>query len=131
VHVVREMERHRLTDVLGNVVEVGPQTIGGVATTRYSVLVDLRKGLEKLDGDRRAAMQEVLDRLEAAGGRYVPADVWIDDNGYLRRFRMEMSNYLGAGSSISLTMKLYDFGSPVDIAVPPAYQVADLTNLVS
>jgi len=115
----------------GNVVKVGPQKIGGVATTRYSVLVDLRKGLDKLDGSRRAAVQGLLDRLEAAGGRYVPADVWIDGNGYLRRFRMAMSNYLGAGSSIPLTMKLSGIGSPVSIAVPPASQVADLTSLVS
>jgi len=115
----------------GNVVKLGSQRIGGVATTRYSALIDLRQGLDKLGEAQRAAMEQVLDRLESAGGRYVPADAWIDGNGYLRRFKMAIPNYLGSGSSISLTMNLFGFGDPVDIAVPPADQVVDLTDRLS
>lgn len=115
----------------GNVVEVGHDTIDGVDTTRYSVLVDMRKGLDTVKGAEREALQQLVDRLEQAGGRYVPADVWVDGDGYLRRFHMAMSNYLGSGSSFTLTMKLSAFGEPVAIAVPPADQVADLTDLFS
>jgi len=115
----------------GNVVKIGPQRIGGVATTRYSVLVDLRQGLDKLDGAQRDAMKLLLKRLESAGGRYVPADAWIDADGYLRRFRMTIPHYLGSGSSFSITMNLFGFGEPVAIEVPPASQVADFTELLS
>jgi hypothetical protein len=114
----------------GNVVEVGSQTIHGVPTTRYSVLVDLRQGLDKLEGAQRDAMEQIVNRLESAGGRYVPADAWIDSDGYLRRFRMEIPNYLGTGSSFSLTMDLFGFGEAVDIAVPSPDQVVDLTDRV-
>jgi hypothetical protein len=112
----------------GNVVEVGAGTVRGVATTRYSVLLDLRKGLDRLDAPSRKAMVTVLDRIERAGGRYVPADVWIDGDGYVRRFRAIISNYLGSGVSLSLSMDIFDPGSPVTIVVPPESQVADLTN---
>src|SRR5262249_19206538 len=111
----------------GNVVEVGSETVDGVDTTRYSALVDMGKGLGKLHGAQREAMEAVVDRLEAAGGRYVPTDVWVDGDGYLRRFRMAMSNFLGTGSSFTLTMKLFGFGSPVSIGLPPTREVADLT----
>jgi hypothetical protein len=115
----------------GNVVKIGPQTIGGVPTTRYNVLVDLRQGLDKLEGAQRAAMQQVVDRLESTGGRYVPADAWIDANGYLRRFSMAIPNYFGSGTSFSLTMNLFGFGEPVNIAVPTSDQVVDLTDRLS
>src|SRR5207245_1918371 len=84
--------------------------IRGVSTTRYNVLVDLRKGLDKLDGPSRETMEQLVNRLEAAGSRYVPADAWIDSEGYLRRIRLAIPGYLGAGSSFSLTMDMYGFG---------------------
>ena len=114
----------------GNVVKMGPQTIRGVSTTRYNVLVDLRKGLDKLDGPSRETMEQLVNRLEAAGSRYVPADAWIDSEGYLRRIRLAIPGYLGAGSSFSLTMDMYGFGDPVSVAVPDAAQVADLTGML-
>jgi len=114
----------------GNVVKVGSDEVRGAATTRYNVLVDLRQGLDKLQGAQREAVEKVLDRV-GPGGRYVPADVWVDEDGYLRRFRMAIPNYLGMGSSFSLTMDLFAFGEPVAIDVPAAADVADLTALVS
>ena len=62
-------------------------------------------------------MEQLLDRLEASGSRYVPADAWIDADGYLRRFHMAVPDYLGAGSSMSLTMDMFGFGQPVTIDV--------------
>ena len=115
----------------GNVVKIGPQRVGAVATTRYNVLLDLRKGLGKMDGASRKMMEQVVDRLEAAGGRYVPADAWIDADGYLRRFHLAIPNYLGTGTSLAMTMNLFDFGAHVDVAVPQAWQVADVTDQIS
>jgi hypothetical protein len=115
----------------GNVVEIGPRTVKGVATTRYSVLIDLRQGLDKLDAASRKAMEQLVDRLESSGGRYVPGDAWIDADGYLRRFRMAIPNYLGTGTSFAMTMDLYDFGDQVSIDVPQDWQVADVTDRLS
>ena len=115
----------------GNVVRIGRQTLNGIATTRYSVLLDLRKGLSNLEGPSRKMMEQVVDRLDALGGRYVPADAWIDADGYLRRFHLAIPNYLGSGSSLAITMDLFDFGSRVNVSVPQAWQVADVTSQIS
>jgi hypothetical protein len=112
----------------GNVVEVGPATVDGVPTTRYSVLLDLRSGIDRLDAASRERMDAYVDLLERAGGRYVPADAWIDGDGYLRRMHMTISNYLGSGGSFELTTDFSDFGVPVAIAVPAAADAADLTD---
>jgi hypothetical protein len=39
-----------------------------------------------------------------------------------------MPDYFGAGTGFALTMRLFDFGADVAIAVPPAAEVADLTD---
>ena len=114
----------------GNVIRVGQQTIKRVATTRYNVLLDLNKGLDRLEGSERDAMKQILGKLEAAGSRYVPADAWIDADGYLRRFRVAIPNYLGTGSSFALTMDLFDFGANLSIPIPSAAEVMDLTGAV-
>ncbi len=112
----------------GNVVEIGPATVRGTPATRYSVLLDMRAGIERLHGALREAAERALDRLEAAGHRYVPATAWVDGEGYLRRFRATIPDYLGAGTSFSLTMDLFDFGAGVQIAVPAAIDVVDVTD---
>jgi hypothetical protein len=112
----------------GNVVRMGAQTIKSVATTRYNVLVDLGKGVGALHGQARDAMEQLVKRLEAAGTRYVPADAWVDADGFVRRFRIAIPGYFGAGTSFGLTMDMYGFGDPVSIAAPDPSQVADLTS---
>jgi len=112
----------------GNVVRIGPQLVRGVATTRYNVLVDLGRGVDGLEGSAREAMKQLVQRLEAAGTRYVPADAWVDADGYLRRFRIAIPGYFGAGSSFGLSMDMYGFGDPVSIAVPDPAEVSDLTG---
>lgn len=112
----------------GHVVEIGPETLAGVATTRYSILIDLRQGLDKLNAASRRAVEALVDRLEPSGGRYVPGDGWIDADGYLRRFHLAIPNYLGTGTSMELTTDLYGFGDRIVIDVPQEWQVADLTG---
>ena len=112
----------------GHVVEIGPETLAGVATTRYSILIDLRQGLDKLNAASRRAVEALVDRLEPSGGRYVPGDGWIDADGYLRRFHLAIPNYLGTGTSLELTTDLYGFGDRIVIDVPQEWQVADLTG---
>jgi hypothetical protein len=114
----------------GNVVELGPRSVRGVATTRYSVLLDVRAGLGRLDGAAKKLAEQMADRFEAAGHKYVPAYAWIDSSGYLRRFQMSVPDYLGAGTSFSVTADYFDFGGNVSIGVPPESTVADLTDAV-
>lgn len=75
-----------LDGAFGDVTEVGRETIDGVDTTHYSVLVDA-EGVEDMLGefwgeDVDAEVSEDADSDAEAG---VIVDLWIDDDGLLRQ----------------------------------------------
>lgn len=114
----------------GDVEEVGSDRVRGVDTTQYHAVVDLREVAR--NGTEQVASS--VERLIAATGTAeVPADVWIDSNGLLRRmsYRYRVSQGALGASSVSVTMDLFDFGVEVDVTPPPPNQVTDLTKLIS
>jgi hypothetical protein len=52
-------------------------------------------------------------------------DVWVGDDGLLRRVRFEGPLPAGEGSTETMTMEFFDFGAEIDIDLPPADQVAE------
>lgn len=114
---------------VGSVVKIGPATVRGVGATRYSVLVDLRKALARLSGANRDTFGRWIDQLAATGHRYVPEDVWVGADGYVRRVQAELPTISGTVGSVSVTMDFFDFGAPLQIDVPPAAAVADLGDV--
>ncbi|MFF8633969.1 hypothetical protein ACF052_07180 [Streptomyces pilosus] len=111
-----------------DVTEVGTEKIDGVDTTHYRVSVDVA---ELPGGDR---MREQL-------GPTLPMQVWLDDEGRLRRQQIDMtvkntasaSAKPGDGSApqqlkMSTVMQFTDFGTDVDAEAPPAGQVTDMTD---
>jgi len=112
----------------GEVVRVGPETIDGIDTTRYSVFLHLRDGLDRLEGPARDAMKTIVDRLEAEGHGVLPADAWVDGAGYLRRLRLDFPGFAGTGSTFAMTMDLSAFGEAFTVPLPAAAEVADVTG---
>jgi hypothetical protein len=119
----------------GEVTEVGPEDVRGVATTHYHALVDLRAAVEALPADARAALEQSVAQYEALlGTTDIEVDVWIDADGRPARIVEVMPFPAGAGQppvEATLTMELFDWGTPVEVAPPPADQVTDLTQLVA
>jgi hypothetical protein len=91
----------------GNVTVVGPDTVGGTATTHYRATVDLSRVAPDQQGTQ-------------------PADVWIDGQGRLRKLTMSMTSPVPA----TATFELSDFGTHVDATPPPAGQVADASSIL-
>jgi hypothetical protein len=62
----------------------------------------------------------------------MPVDVWVDGDGLVRRVALELD--AGAAGSVpvatTMTMDLYDYGTPVDVALPVASEVSDLAALL-
>jgi hypothetical protein len=85
------------------VTEVGREDVRGVATTHYAIALPPE--------------QASLPGVTGATG-----DVWIDDDGIVRRVRSELTGSV----AMSITAELYDLGESVTIAVPPADQVTPL-----
>jgi hypothetical protein len=104
---------------------VGPATIDGAATTHYRVTIDVAKALQA-----KGLTSPLLGGL-AAQISTVPEDVWIGENGFVRRIRISFD---GAKSStplqLGMTMDIHDYGTHVRIAAPPSSDVFDATQFV-
>jgi hypothetical protein len=127
-----------LEKVSNGVEKVGTETVRGVETTHYRANVDLTKAVDK-EGVPRA-LHDAMDEIADAVGT-IPVDVFIDGDGLLRReqLAMDFASFLPGGSrrssgatdgapTITMTLDLYDFGTPVDVEAPPADQVVTAGN---
>ena len=81
---------------------VGEEDVRGEATVRYTLTVDCE----------RAEIVECDEETTAV-------DVWIDDDGLVRRIRMDQL-------ALVVNVEFFDFGIPVDVEPPPADQVQEL-----
>ena len=76
----------------------------------------------------RAQVRKALQQLGTKG---IPADVWVDSNGLLRRESVSVAfGQALQGATMSMTMNLHDFGTTVSVSAPPADEVFDATSLV-
>ncbi|WP_055547793.1 hypothetical protein [Streptomyces sp. NBRC 110028] len=107
-----------------NTEKVGTGTVDGVKTTRYRVTVDI----DKLSG--AAALKRQV-------GPTVPMDVWLDDQGRIRRQQITMNikptdQPKGTAAPKKLTVRTLiefsDFGTEVDPKAPPAGRTTDMTG---
>ncbi|HEY4018815.1 MAG TPA: hypothetical protein VGM75_09025 [Pseudonocardiaceae bacterium] len=120
---------------MGTVTDKGPATIDGTPTEHYLAVMNVSDLVKKenLTADQAAQIEKVL------GGGQVPMQVWIDQQNRLRQLTYSQNmdlgaitgNATGAGAgtvAIQETMKLSDFGVPVNVTMPPADQTADALN---
>ncbi|MFF9809685.1 hypothetical protein ACF1G5_31955 [Streptomyces coeruleorubidus] len=113
-----------------DVTKKGTATIDGVETTHYRVSVDVA---ELPNGD--ALRQQV--------GPALPMDVWLDEEGRMRRQQVDMTLKSAPGSTqrsstdaspspqrvtVRTVMDFTDFGTEVEADAPPAGQVTDMTG---
>ena len=124
-----------LRDIAGDIETVGREEVRGVETTHYRTTVDLAKASDSLPSD----IKSMLGNLDGAFGA-IPIEVWIDDDGLLRRMdmRFDLSSLLGSVSGgsnlgsgiITMRMDLYDYGVEVDVEAPPAGETYDMSSLL-
>lgn len=123
-----------------DVVKIGEEKIRDVDTTHYRLNVNLDKAISDAPTpEARDAMQKLTNLYTV---RKLPVELWLDDEGRVRRFQESLSSgviRLPAGlrtqgdplaGHVTVTYDLYDFGRPVDVGLPPANQVANLNDLL-
>lgn len=89
--------------------DLGPGTAGGVATTRYRVVVDAAK------------LPPSVPRSITAGGRSsIPIELYLDSTG---RPRQVSGTFSISGQTVTPTIVLSAYDAPVSITAPPADQV--------
>ena len=121
-----------LRGVSDDVTEVGSEEVRGEPTTHYEAVIDLEKARDQAPEEAQAFLQQQIDVL---GASTMPVDVWIDEEGRLRRQRIDVDmskaaeTMPGAPSNMSVTIDMFDFGAPVDAEPPPADEVTDLAEM--
>ena len=108
---------------IGNVTKVGTATIDGVNTTEYSGTIDVKKVAALLG----PAESKALDQAKITS---IPVDVWIGDDGLVRRVHENFTYPAnGVQTTTDLTVDLSGFGTKVTVTPPPADQTADISAL--
>jgi LppX_LprAFG lipoprotein len=122
----------------------GEEAIDGIATTRYTGTIDLQKVLEgfadvvgeDVDAKTEKQLEATVEQFEALGidGK-IPFQIWIDDEGLPRRQRITMDFgdlVPGAGDAhMEMTVDYSAFGEPVDVTLPEASEVTDVTEMMT
>lgn len=123
------------------VTELGREEVRGVPTTRYRATVDLGVHLAEATPEARDDLARVLgpEGLEALAGTAFPLDVWVDDEGLVRRVAAtldlagaappEAADVVPPGAAISFDIEYFDFGADVQVDPPPGDQVIDAGSL--
>jgi hypothetical protein len=109
---------------VGSVETVGTETVDGASTTHYHATIDLTKAAANLGPEGQA----MVSHLVANGApTSIPVDVWIGGDGLVHKLTFSGS----AGSdSVSLTLEISDYGTPVTVTAPDASDTLDATGLV-
>lgn len=102
----------------GDVETVGEESLFGTETTHYRANVSVSKLVDN-------APANVQQAVRASGmvhdGDTLPVDVWVDEAGMMRR--IELKGRLGEVDNVALTLDLFDFGTDVDVKVPPPSKI--------
>lgn len=122
-------DRHKMLDYLraaaGEIETVGVEEVRGDSTTHYRATIDLAKyAMLTPPSERGALLGDVLP----ADGAELPVDLWLDEQGLVRKLAMSLTaTPPGATeeSTASMTFELWDFGEAVAIELPPADEVVD------
>ncbi len=124
-----------LKGVADEIEEVGTEEVRGEDTTHYRATVDVRRALEQQGAvEDRQRFEMFLDQF---GTETIPVEVWLDEEGRARRVRYDQplpetpGVSVPAGTGVSLTIELYDFGVEAPVEIPPPAEVTDLTELSS
>jgi hypothetical protein len=107
---------------------IGYDRVRGVFTTHYKLNIDLAR-LTKDNKQLRKTFESVR---KLTGISSFPAEAWIDDQGRVRRMKIDMSFNAPTGDAftMSMTEELYAFGVKVNVRPPAASEVIDAASLL-
>lgn len=118
-----------LIDLLGGLEEleeVGEEVVRDTPAVRYRGELDLRRVVETLPAEQREAARR---GYEESGVRRLPVEIWVDDEGLLRRFVATLeAEQGGMTSTLQTTGDLFDYGADLRVSEPPLEEVTRLSD---
>jgi len=115
-----------LKGVKGDVKRVGGEQVRGTRTTRYRVTIDAQQAVDNAPDDQRA---EVRNSVMALGSDSIPADVWIDGKGRLRKVRLHVAASQSTAKG-TVAFEYFDLGTGVHVEEPSASEAIDFLDVL-
>jgi hypothetical protein len=121
-----------LQDASDDVEELGTEDIDGVSTTHYRLTISGDSWIGPHDDDPTA---QIPEGFENALGQDIVVEVWVDDDGLIRRMRSVID--LGGSTDeagtdlgpLTLTWEITELGEPVDVHAPPPDEIKSFTDM--
>ncbi len=121
-----------LKAVSGSIEAVGSEKIRGVETSHYRATVDTAKLAKLIPAEQRQSLGGIDQTAAQAGLSELPLDVWIDADQRVRKLAIDLdAKQPGTDARVeaSLVIELYDYGTSLDLELPPADEVVDAATL--
>jgi hypothetical protein len=101
--------------------DLGTAEVAGQTVRHYRGVTDIGAAADAATG---TAAQQLAVAVGGFTDTQVPFDAYVDEQGLLRKVRHRFSFARGGeGVDVTSTVLLYDFGTPVDVALPDPEQV--------
>jgi hypothetical protein len=115
----------------GDVTKVGTEDVRGEPTTHYKATIDFTKVADAAPADQRAALRKTMRQIvKLSGTKTAPMEVWVGDDGLVRRYASTIvGETAGQRTKVTQRIELYDFGTKVDVKIPPASETMDIGDL--
>jgi hypothetical protein len=128
-----------LAAATGDVETVGGEDVRGEPAAHLRARIDLATAREQAPEDHWAMIDDLAGDGDARVEQ-VPVDVWVGEDGLLRRFAVEIERDVtvstdspggpplpsdAAGTVTSLAYEAFDYGEPVEIEIPSGDDVID------
>jgi hypothetical protein len=101
----------------------GSEDVRGVSTTHYSVTATMQ---QLLQAEGLTSAIDLTKQPAGAANTVLHLGVYVDKQGMPRR--VTMSTDLAGMGSMTMTMDMFDFGTPVHVSVPPPSIVMDISK---
>ena len=114
--------------------EVGTEEVRGTDTIHYRGTIDLERALAQVREQVRPALQAQLGEMTGT----LPVEVWLGEDGLVRRLSMDMAELLATASAESgtkmdggsLVMEFFDYGADVEVDLPDAEDTRPFTEVL-
>lgn len=112
-----------LADGVNGAQRIGDETVNGQRLTHFRGLVDPARVVARAPAADRAAFRTAVANDYLATPFL--ADFWLDDAGRVRRVRVDYRT--AGGGRIVVNAELSNFGGKIDLTLPAASKIQDIT----
>ena len=123
-----------LRGISDDIEELGTEEVRGEDTIHYRAVVDLERALEQVPEKLKPQVEAQLSDM----GGTMPVEVWLGEDGLVRRLSLDMVELLAKASAESgtkmeggsMVMDFFDYGADVQVEVPDSSDTTSFLDVM-